>query len=113
MRAVLAIAATVWFFGASFGLLARSSGLGILAPLVMSATTFAGSAQFAIASILGTSGGTAAAIAAAGLLDARHVPISISLAPLLRRPPPPPPAGGPPILGQAWGVLARRRRPLR
>jgi len=81
MRAVLAIAATVWFFGASFGLLARSSGLGVVAPLVMSATTFAGSAQFAVVSILGTSGG-AAAIAAAVLLNARYVPISISVASL-------------------------------
>jgi 4-azaleucine resistance transporter AzlC len=84
MRAVLAIAATVWFFGASFGLLARSAGLGILAPLVMSATAFAGSAQFAAASILGTSGGAAAAIAAAVLLNARYVPISISVASLFR-----------------------------
>ena len=82
MRAVLAIAATVWFFGASFGLLARSAGVGILAPLVMSATTFAGSAQFAVASILGTSGGAVAAIAAAVLLNARYVPISISVASL-------------------------------
>jgi 4-azaleucine resistance transporter AzlC len=82
MRAVLAIAATVWFFGASFGLLARSSGLGLAAPLVMSATTFAGSAQFAVVSILGTSGGAAAAIAAAVLLNARYVPISISVASL-------------------------------
>lgn len=86
MRAVLAIAATVWFFGASFGLLARSSGLGILAPLVLSATTFAGSAQFAITSILGTSGGAAAAIAAAVLLNARYVPISISVASLFHGP---------------------------
>ena len=82
MRAVLAIAATVWFFGASFGLLARSSGLGIVAPLVMSTTTFAGSAQFAVTSILGTSGGATAAIAAAVLLNARYVPISISVASL-------------------------------
>jgi predicted branched-subunit amino acid permease len=86
MRADLAIAATVWFFGASFGLLARSSCLGILAPLLMSATTFAGSAQFAIASILGTSGGAVAAIAAAVLLNARYVPISISVASLFHGP---------------------------
>src|SRR5438046_6340977 len=86
MRAVLAIAATVWFFGASFGLLARSSGLGIVAPLVMSATTFAGSAQFAVASILGTSGGAGAAVAAAVLLNARSVPISISVASPFRGP---------------------------
>src|ERR1051325_1569820 len=86
MRAVLAIAATVWFFGASFGLLARSSGLGILAPLIRSATTFAGSAQFAITSILGTSGGAAAAITAAVLLNGRYVPISISVARLFHGP---------------------------
>src|SRR5439155_5839474 len=74
--------ATVWFFGASFGLVARAAGLGVLAPLVMSATTFAGSAQFAVVSILGTGGGAVAAIAAAVLLNARYVPISISVAPL-------------------------------
>ena len=82
VRAAVAIAATVWFFGASFGLVARAAGLGVLAPLVMSATTFAGSAQFAVVSILGTGGGAVAAIAAAVLLNARYVPISISVAPL-------------------------------
>ncbi len=81
-RAALAVAATVWFFGASFGLVARAAGMGVLAPLVMSATTFAGSAQFAVTSILGAGGGAAAAIAAAVLLNARYAPISISVAPL-------------------------------
>ncbi len=56
--------------------------MGVLAPLVMSATTFAGSAQFAVSSILGAGGGAAAAIAAAVLLNARYAPISISVAPL-------------------------------
>jgi 4-azaleucine resistance transporter AzlC len=83
-RAALAVAATVWFFGASFGLVARAAGMGVLAPLVMSATTFAGSAQFAVTSILGAGGGAAAAIAAAVLLNARYAPISISVAPLFR-----------------------------
>jgi 4-azaleucine resistance transporter AzlC len=82
VRAAIAIAATVWFFGASFGLVARAAGMGVLAPLVMSATTFAGSAQFAVSSILGAGGGAAAAIAAAVLLNARYAPISISVAPL-------------------------------
>lgn len=81
-RAALAVAATVWFFGASFGLVARAAGMGAVAPLVMSATTFAGSAQFAVTSILGAGGGAAAAIAAAVLLNARYAPISISVAPL-------------------------------
>ena len=83
-RAALAVAAAVWFFGASFGLVARAAGMGVLAPLVMSATTFAGSAQFAVTSILGAGGGAAAAIAAAVLLNARYAPISISVAPLFR-----------------------------
>jgi 4-azaleucine resistance transporter AzlC len=82
VRTAAAVAATVWFFGASFGLVARSAGMGVLAPLVMSATTFAGSAQFAAASILAGSGSAVAAITAAVLLNARYVPISISVAQL-------------------------------
>jgi predicted branched-subunit amino acid permease len=49
----------------------------------MSATTFAGSAQFAVASILGAAGGVVSAIVAATLLNARYAPISVSVAPVL------------------------------
>jgi branched chain amino acid efflux pump len=84
VRAAAAVAATVWFFGASFGLVARAAGMGVAAPLVLSATTFAGSAQFALTSILADSGGALAAIAAAVLLNARYAPISISVASLFR-----------------------------
>jgi predicted branched-subunit amino acid permease len=74
----------------SFGVLAEAAGMGAAAPIVMSATTFAGSAQFAAASILDDGGGVAAAVTAAALLNARYAPISISVAPgfsgsLLRR----------------------------
>jgi 4-azaleucine resistance transporter AzlC len=86
VRAAIAVAATVWFFGASFGLVARAAGMGVLAPLVLSATTFAGSAQFALTSILGAGGGAAAAIVAAVLLNTRYAPISISVASLFRGP---------------------------
>ncbi len=86
IRAAVAVAATVWFFGASFGLVARAAGMGVAAPLVLSATTFAGSAQFAVTSILGAGGGAAAAIAAAVMLNARYAPISISVARLFRGP---------------------------
>ena len=54
--------------------------MGALATVVMSATTFAGSAQFAAASILDTGGTVAAAITAAVFLNARYVAISISIA---------------------------------
>jgi len=60
--------------------------MGVWAPIVMSATTFAGSAQFAAVSILHTGGSVAAAIAAASLLNARYVPISISVARLFHGP---------------------------
>jgi 4-azaleucine resistance transporter AzlC len=85
-RAVAPFAVAVLGFGVSFGLLARVGGWGWLAPIVMSATTFAGSAQFAAASILGDGGTVAAAIAAALLLNARYAPIGVSVAPWLAGP---------------------------
>ena len=73
VRAVVPMAIAVGGFGVSFGVLARTAGMGILAPVVMSAITFAGSAQFAAASILDNGGGALAAIVAAVLLNARYV----------------------------------------
>jgi 4-azaleucine resistance transporter AzlC len=81
-RAIAPIAIAAVTFGVSFGVLAGSAGMDALATTVMSATTFAGSAQFAVASILGASGGVAAAVLAATLLNARYAPISVSVAPL-------------------------------
>jgi len=85
-RAVAPLAVAVLGFGISFGLLARSAGMGWLAPIVMSATTFAGSAQFAAVSILGAGGTVAAAVAAAVLLNLRYGPIGVSVAPWLDGP---------------------------
>jgi 4-azaleucine resistance transporter AzlC len=81
-RAIAPIAVAAVTFGVSFGVLAGSAGMDALAATVMSATTFAGSAQFAVASILGASGGIAAAVLAATLLNARYAPISVSVAAL-------------------------------
>jgi 4-azaleucine resistance transporter AzlC len=67
-------------FGVSFGLLAGEAGMGTVAALVMSATTFAGSAQFAAGSILETGGGAVAAAVAALLLNARYAPMSVAVA---------------------------------
>ena len=80
-RAVAPIGVAAVAFGISFGVLARAAGMGTVAPIVMSATTFAGSAQFAAASILEASGSPLAAVAAAVLLNARYAPLSISVAP--------------------------------
>src|SRR5919204_4731234 len=80
VRVAVPFAVAVGAFGISFGVLAREAGMGSLAPVVMSATTFAGSAQFAVASVLGTGGGVAAACIAALLLNGRYGPIGMSVA---------------------------------
>jgi len=80
VRAALPLAIAPLLFGASFGLLAIDAGLGASGAIAMSATTFAGSAQFAAASILEDGGGAAAAIIAALLLNARYVPLSLAVA---------------------------------
>ena len=78
--AALPLAPGPLLFSASFGLLAADAGMSWAAAVLMSATTFAGSAQFAAASVLETGGGAIAAIVAAVLLNARYVPLSISVA---------------------------------
>jgi 4-azaleucine resistance transporter AzlC len=83
VRAVAPLTIAVLGFGVSFGVLARTAGMGSVAPVVMSATTFAGSAQFAATSILSTGGALASAITAAILLNARYAPIGVSVAPSL------------------------------
>src|SRR5215207_7010984 len=83
-RAVAPIGVAVLAFGASFGILARDAGMGVAAPIVMSFTTFAGSAQFAVASVLGSGGAVAAGVAAAVMLTPRYLAVGVSVAPALR-----------------------------
>jgi 4-azaleucine resistance transporter AzlC len=80
VRAAAPIGVAAFVFGVSFGVLARAAGMGPVAPVVMSVTTFAGSAQFAAASILGAGGGLVTAIVAAILLNLRYGPIGLSAA---------------------------------
>jgi 4-azaleucine resistance transporter AzlC len=80
--APIALAAVV--IGMSFGILARDAGMGVVAPIVMSLTTFAGSAQMAAASVMQDGGAVAAAVGAAILLNLRYVAIGVSVAPSLR-----------------------------
>jgi 4-azaleucine resistance transporter AzlC len=81
----LPLALAIGMFGISFGVLAASEPtLGGAAAIVMSAATFAGSAQFAALSVLSAGGQAATAIAAAVLLNLRYLPIGISVAPSVR-----------------------------
>jgi 4-azaleucine resistance transporter AzlC len=83
VTASLPLSVAVLGFGVSYGVLALSVGMGALAPVVMSVTTFAGSAQFAAASVLGGGGSATTAILAALMLNARYLPLGVTVAPWL------------------------------
>ena len=85
-RAVAPLALAIGAFGITFGVLAREAGFGPVSAVVFSATTFAGSAQFAATSLVSAGGTLAAAIGAAVLLNVRYVPIGLSVAPALHGP---------------------------
>ena len=98
----------VGLFGVSFGVLsATNGGMGALPAIAMSVTTFAGSAQFAAAAILASDGQPVAAIAAALLLNARYLPIGVSVARFL--------TGGPAVrflksqlvVDESWAIAAQ------
>ncbi len=104
---MLPIAPAAFAFGVSFGVLARAVGMGPVAPIVMSATTFAGSAQFAAASIIGGAGTVAAAIVAAVLLNARYAPMSIAVGPWFHGPPWRRLLTSQLIVDESWALAAR------
>jgi len=102
------LAIAVGLFGVSFGVLSTTSGgVGAIPAVIMSATTFAGSAQFAAASVLAGGGQPFTAIAAALLLNARYLPIGVSVARYL--------PGGPLrrfvqaqlVVDESWAIAAR------
>jgi len=72
--------------GLSFGVLARTSGISLAMTCAMSLLVFAGGAQFlAIATI--ASGGSPLAVVLGGVvLNARHLPYGLAVAPFLRGP---------------------------
>jgi len=72
----------VFAIAISFGVLARPV-MGPVAPIVMSIVVFSGAAQFGALAVLHAGGGTAAAIAAALLLNARYLAMGVALAPSL------------------------------
>src|SRR6476661_5918211 len=75
--AVVPMAVAVFGFGLSYGVLARAAGMGGAAPVVMSITTFAGS-------VLQAGGAAATAALSALMLNARYLPIGVTVAPWLR-----------------------------
>lgn len=77
-------AVTIFVLGISFGVLARSLGWGLVAPIVFSVIAFSSAAQFAVAAVLGSGGGVFAAVVASVMLNARFGPMGLSVAPYLK-----------------------------
>jgi len=80
IRAGLPLLAPLLVIGISFGLAARSLGWGPVAPVVMSAVVYSGSAQFAATGVLAAGGGLGAAVAAGTLANLRYLPFGLLVA---------------------------------
>jgi 4-azaleucine resistance transporter AzlC len=106
-RAALPFALATLVLGISFGVLARSLGWGTLAPIVFSVIAFSGSAQFAVASVLGSGGGALPAIAAAVLLNARFGPMGVAVAPFLKGGPLRRAMEGQAVVDASWALASR------
>jgi 4-azaleucine resistance transporter AzlC len=106
-RAALPFALATFVLGISFGVLARSLGWGTLAPIVFSVIAFSGSAQFAVASVLGSGGGALPAIAAAVFLHARFGPMGVAVAPFLKGGPLRRAMEGQTVVDASWALASR------
>jgi 4-azaleucine resistance transporter AzlC len=106
-RAGLPFALATFVVGVSFGVLARSLGWGTLAPIVFSIIAFSGSAQFAVAAVLGAGGGAVAAIMAAVLLNARFGPMGLAVAPYLKGGPLRRALEGQAVVDSSWALASR------
>lgn len=98
------LAVAVGGFGITYGVLARQAGFTSVATIVFSIVTFAGSAQFAAVSIVRDGGTAVAAIVAALLLNARYLPIGLSIAPWLPGRPLTRAAQGQVAVDESWAV---------
>ncbi len=106
-RASVPFALATLVLGISFGVLARSLGWGIVAPIVFSVIAFSGSAQFAVAAVLGAGGGAIAAILAAVLLNARFGPMGVAVAPYLKGGPFRRALEGQAVIDASWALASR------
>src|SRR2546430_16340503 len=87
VRLALPIGAADFVDGLAFGVIAAAIGLGALPAVVMSATAFSGSAQFASLTMIDRHGSLAAILVAVVALNARYLVFGASVAPALSRNP--------------------------
>ena len=85
-RAALIFAVSTGVIGLSFGVLARTSGLSLVMTCAMSLVIFAGGSQFLAVATIASGGTPLAAVLGGIVLNARHLPYGLAVAPLLRGP---------------------------
>ena len=85
-RAAAILAATSGLIAISFGVLARTSGISLAMTCVMSLVVFAGGAQFLAIATIAAGGTPLAAVIGGIVLNARHLPYGLAVAPFLRGP---------------------------
>ncbi len=106
-RAALPFALATVVLGVSFGVLARSVGWGAVPTIASSIIICSGSAQFAVAAVLGSGGGVLAAVIAAVLLNARFGPMGLAIAPYLRGGPLRRALEGQAVVDASWALASR------
>jgi predicted branched-subunit amino acid permease len=77
------VCAAIGVVGVSFGAIAVSAGLPVWLPVALSLLVFAGASQFVFVGLLLAGGGVVAAVAAALLVNARHLPFGLVVGDLL------------------------------
>jgi 4-azaleucine resistance transporter AzlC len=83
LRDALALAAAAGLVGASFGALAASAGLSLMMTTALSLLVLAGGSQFLVVAVTAAGGGPLAAVAGGLLINARHLPYGLAVAPVL------------------------------
>jgi len=84
LRVGLAFVVPTFALALTFGALARTEGWGLVAPVAASLLMFSGSAQFALVTVLAGGGVAWAAVAAAGLINLRFLPMAVAAGPSMR-----------------------------
>jgi 4-azaleucine resistance transporter AzlC len=87
VRLALPFLAADFVDGAAFGVIAAGIGLGVAGPIVLSATAFSGSAQFAALTVLRDRGSLLSILLAVAALNARYLVYGAAVAPALSRNP--------------------------
>ena len=106
-KAAVPFALATLVLGVSFGVLARSVGWGPVAAIGSSVLICSGSAQFAVAAVLGSGGGMPAAVIADVLLNARFGPMGVAVAPYLKGGPLRRALEGQAVIDASWALASR------